>query len=69
MVIKLIIQDQLPIAAISDIIIIPTELSKGILDEKTGKIILQMDLAPQDQKGTFFTYEFKYPKRERVILE
>lgn len=67
--IRITIQDQIPISAISDITVTATELSQGMLDEQTGKVTWQLDLAPKGQKEIIFSYEVKYPKRESVILE
>jgi len=67
--IKLTIFDQIPLASISDIVVSPEELSSGKLDEMTGGVTWELELEPQEQKELMLTYEVKYPKREKVILE
>lgn len=67
--IKLTLFDQIPVSVVSDIIVSPIELSKGQLDGKTGKIIWELTIEPQQQKEINFQYEVKYPKKEKVILE
>ncbi len=67
--IKLTLFDQLPVSAISDITVTPTELSGGKLDEKTGELKWELNLQPQQQQKFTMGYEVRYPKREKVILE
>jgi prefoldin subunit 5 len=67
--IKLTLFDQIPVAAISDISVSPVELSNGKLDEKTGEVTWELELQPQQQKELNLSYEVKYPKNEKVILE
>ncbi len=67
--IKLTLFDQIPVSVISDIAVNPLELTKGQLNEKTGKVIWELNIDPQQQKEINLQYEVKYPKREKVILE
>ncbi len=67
--IKLTIFDQVPVSVASDISVNSLELSNGKLEEKTGKVIWELSIEPQQQKELSLQYEVKYPKRERVILE
>ncbi len=67
--IKLSLFDQIPVPVISDISVTPLELSKGQIKDKTGKIVWELNLDPQQQKEINFQYEVKYPKKEKVILE
>ena len=67
--IKLTLFDQIPVAAISDISVSPIELSNGKLIEKTGEVIWELKLQPQQQKELNISYEVKYPQKEKVILE
>ena len=67
--IKLILFDQIPIAAISDITVSAENLSNGKLNEKTGEIRWKLHLKPLEQKELNLSYEVKYPKDEKVILE
>lgn len=66
---RLTLFDQIPVAAISDITIIPTNLSDGKLIERTGEITWELELKPQEQTELNLSYEVKYPKKERVSLE
>ncbi len=61
--------DQIPIATLNTIDVTPIELSKGLLNAKTGEISWELELDPQTQKELKLSYEVKYPKNERVILE
>jgi len=67
--IKLTLFDQIPVSVISDINVNPIELTKGQLNDKTGKVIWELNIDPQQQKEINLQYEVKYPKREKVILE
>lgn len=67
--IKLTIIDQIPTPAISDISVTALALSGGKLDEKTGRITWELDIDPGEQSKLILTYEVKYPKKERVVLE
>ena len=67
--IQLTVLDQIPVPVLSDITVNPLELSKGMLEEKTGKVTWEMKVDPNSQKELHLSYEVKYPKREKVILE
>jgi uncharacterized protein (TIGR02231 family) len=67
--IKLTLFDQIPVPVVSDIVVSPVELSKGQLDNKTGKVTWELNVEPQQQKEIILQYEVKYPRREKVILE
>jgi uncharacterized protein (TIGR02231 family) len=67
--VKVTLFDQIPLSVVSDISVNTIELSKGILDEKTGKVSWEIWLEPQQQTALLLQYEVKYPKKERVILE
>lgn len=67
--IKLTLFDQIPVAAISEITVSPTEISDGKLLEKTGEVTWELILQPQEQRELRLAYEVKYPKNERVNLE
>lgn len=67
--IKLILFDQIPVAVISDITVTPTELSNGKLTRKTGEIVWELELKPQQQTELNLNYEVKYPKNEKINLE
>lgn len=67
--VKLSLSDQIPVSALSEITVDPNELSNGKLNEKTGEVTWEMELAPQQQTELIMQYEVKYPKNEKVILE
>lgn len=67
--IKLTLFDQVPVSVVSDITVTILELSKGKLDNSTGKVTWELNIDPQQQKEVNLQYDVKYPKRERVILE
>ena len=67
--VKVTLFDQVPLSVVSDISVNTIELSKGMLDEKTGKVSWEILLEPQKQTALLLQYEVKYPKKERVILE
>lgn len=67
--IRLTVFDQLPVSVISEVTVTPAEISGGKLDEKTGKIMWELDLKAQSQNDLILEYEVKYPKRELVVLE
>ncbi|UII25125.1 mucoidy inhibitor MuiA family protein [Fulvivirga maritima] len=67
--IKLTLFDQIPVAVISDISVTENNLSGGKLDEKTGEVTWELNLEPQEQKELKLSYDVKYPKYEKVILE
>ncbi len=67
--IKLMLFDQLPVAAISDISISPSELSGGRHDEKTGQVVWELNMEAQEQMELQLAYDVKFPKKEKVTLE
>lgn len=67
--IKVTIFDQVPVSAISDIVVSATEVSNGKLEEGTGIITWEINMQPQEQRELILQYEVKYPRRESVILE
>jgi hypothetical protein len=67
--VRLTIFDQIPVSVISDVIVSPVELTKGLLDAKTGKVTWELNIEGQQQKEINLQYEVKYPKREKVVLE
>ncbi|MBK6264025.1 mucoidy inhibitor MuiA family protein [Marivirga sp. S37H4] len=67
--VKLILFDQVPVSANSNIEVIATDISGGKLEDKTGEISWELKLAPQKQQELKLQYEVKYPKNEQLILE
>ncbi|MCU0374769.1 MAG: DUF4139 domain-containing protein [Chitinophagaceae bacterium] len=67
--VKITLFDQLPVSVVNDITVSAIELSKAVLEEKTGRVTWEISLDPQQQKELILQYEVKYPRKERVILE
>ena len=67
--IRLTLIDQVPISAQGGIDV-DTELSDGAqLDEQTGEVTWQFDLAPGEERKVSFGYSVRYGAYERVYLE
>jgi hypothetical protein len=54
---------------VSDITVNAEKLDEGKLDEKTGKVIWDLHMEPQQQKDLQLHYEVRYPRRQKVHLE
>ena len=67
--IKLTLFDQIPLAATNAITVSPIKLSNATLKQKTGELKWELTLQPQKQKALELSYEVKYPKNEKVILD
>ena len=61
--------DQVPIPVHNEISVVNTEISEGILNEKTGKVEWKLTVEALKQKELFIGYEVKYPKREKLVLD
>lgn len=67
--VKMRVFDQIPVSVINEISIDPVELTEGKLNQKTGILIWDLELDPQEQQELILQYDVKYPKKERVVLE
>jgi uncharacterized protein (TIGR02231 family) len=67
--IKLTLFDQVPVSAIGEITVTPTELSGGKHNEQSGEVKWELSLAAQQQQKLTLGYEVKYPRKEKVVLE
>ncbi len=67
--ITLIIEDQFPVSTNKDIEVTRLESSQAMVEEETGKLTWQVKINPAQQKKLTVSYEVKYPKKERVLLE
>ena len=67
--ITLIVEDQFPVSTNKDIEVTRLESSQATVEEETGKLTWQVKLNPAQQKKLTVSYEVKYPKKERVLLE
>ncbi len=63
------LRDQLPLSQQSSITVEPAELSGGSHDSATGEVRWELQLAPSATRELIFTYNVKYPKNQKVILE
>lgn len=64
--IRLLVEDQMPIAQDAAIKIEYLEYSKASFNPDSGKLIWDLKLDPKDSKKLVFSYEVKYPK-DRVV--
>ena len=67
--IKITLNDQIPVSSNSDINVDPIELSGGKIDRQSGEIKWEFEIKPQETKQVILTYSVKYPKDKTVILE
>ena len=67
--IKITLNDQIPVSSNSDINVDPIELSGGKIDRQSGEIKWEFEIKPQETKQIVLTYSVKYPKDKTVILE
>ncbi len=67
--VKLIVEDQLPISTSSDIMVDRQEISKAKYDEATGKLTWSLVLQPNEQQKLALKYQVKYPKNKPINLE
>jgi uncharacterized protein (TIGR02231 family) len=67
--IKITVNDQIPVSSNSSITVEPSELSGGKLNSETGVVKWDLELKPQEKKELILTYSVKYPKNQNVILE
>jgi len=67
--VKITLNDQIPVSSNSSISVDPVELSGGKLNQQTGEIKWDLEIKPQETKQIVLTYSVKYPKDKTVILE
>lgn len=63
------VHDQMPVSQNSSIDVQTVELSGGKVDQQTGEVTWNLNVAPQETKNIIFTYSVKYPKNQKVVLE
>ena len=63
------LQDQIPLSTNSSIEVNMLDSGKGSFNEATGIIDWEIKLKPGESKKLSFSYEVKYPKGRRVVLE
>jgi uncharacterized protein (TIGR02231 family) len=67
--VKITLNDQIPVSSNSSINVDPVELSGGKLNLQTGEIYWDLEIKSQETKQIVLTYSVKYPKDKTVILE
>jgi uncharacterized protein (TIGR02231 family) len=67
--VRITLNDQIPVSSNSDINVDPIELTGGKLDQQTGEIKWDLEIKPQETRQIVLTYSVKYPKDKTVILE
>lgn len=67
--IKITLNDQIPVSSNSGITVEATELSGGKLNTQTGFVEWDLEIKPQETKQIVLTYSVRYPKDKTVILE
>lgn len=66
--IEIVVQDQIPVTQNAEIEIEAVELSKGVLDERTGIIEWSFNLKSKGSKDLEFKYKVKHPKDQNVYI-
>lgn len=67
--INLIINDQIPISTTKEIEVESSNISGGILEKASGKLIWKLQLKPSESKTFTNGYTVSYPKDKTIILE
>lgn len=67
--IKITLNDQIPISSNSGITVDAVELTGGKLNVQTGEVKWDLEIKPQETKQIVLTYSVKYPKDKTIILE
>ncbi len=67
--VRITLNDQIPVSSNSGITVEASELSGGKLNSQTGEIRWDLEIKPQETKQIILTYSVKYPKDKTVILE
>jgi len=68
-VVKITVNDQIPVSSNSQITVEAVELSGGKLNSETGLVTWDFELRPGETKEIIFTYSVKYPKNQTILLE
>lgn len=67
--VKLFVEDQFPVSENKSIVIEKLESSNGKINEKTGKVIWELDLEPNEKKVLTLKYSVKYPNYLNLLIE
>ena len=63
------IYDQIPISTNSDISVKTLNISNGKLDDTSGEVVWNIDLAPSESKNFELKYSVRYPAGRRLLVE
>lgn len=63
---KITVWDQIPVSDDKSIVVESVELSKGVLEEKTGKIRYDFELNPKESKTLVLNYTVAWPKDKQI---
>jgi hypothetical protein len=63
------LEDQFPLSTNKDITVERSETSSATVDDATGKLTWNLNLAPAEDKKVKFGYSVKYPKEKLMVLE
>lgn len=66
---KIFVEDQFPVSENKSIVIEKLENSNGKVNEKTGKVIWELDLEPGEKKELTLKYSVKYPNYMKLNIE
>lgn len=67
--IDLLVEEQVPVSQNSAIEVDVQELSGGIFNKETGKVMWTVPLKPGDEKKLSLKYQVRYPKNQSVIVQ
>ncbi len=67
--IRIVVQDQIPLAAHEDIEVTLLERSGAEFDAETGILTWRLQLAPGQKRELTFAYEVRYPKHLHLVLD
>ena len=66
--IEIVVQDQVPVSQNTEIEVENEELSKGVIDQRTGIIEWEFTLKPKATKDIILKYKIKHDKDKQVFL-
>jgi TonB-dependent SusC/RagA subfamily outer membrane receptor len=61
--------DQVPVSSVKDIQVETIELSGGVMNPNTGKVMWTLELKPNETKQVILKYTVKSPKDKTVLVE
>jgi uncharacterized protein (TIGR02231 family) len=67
--IRLQLYDQIPVSNDDDISVDTEDISGGQLNDETGEVIWEIELAPQQSIEKTIKYEVKYPKKKYLRID